>query len=274
MNLREISLPSGWYPRNHEGIARFLSGFSSEKGKASAALSPHAGWYYSGRIAAAGVSSLKSGAQTVVVVGGHLPAGFPALFALEDAVDTPLGAVPIDVELRDKLIAELDGRDDRYQDNTVEVLLPMVKYFFPDASLVWIRLPADIASFEAGKTIAACAGKLKRDIRVLASADLTHYGDNYGYSPRGKGEKALAFVREENDARFIQAVLEGSPETVLQRADQDRSCCSAGSVLGAMGFAHSLRLAPPLLVEYGTSADNEGYVPDSFVGYAAMSFFS
>lgn len=272
MNLRESSLPPGWYPRSPQGIAQALSGFSPGADKASAAICPHAGWYYSGRIAAAGASLLKNAPQTIVVAGGHLPAGYPVLFALEDAVQTPLGPIPIDAELRDLLIAELDGHEDRYRDNTVEVLLPMVKHFFPNVSLVWLRLPAEIASFEAGKTIADCARKLKRDVRVLASTDLTHYGSNYGYSPMGKGEKALAWMREENDARFIQAVGQGRPEKVLECADRDLSCCSAGAVLAAMGFSQSTGLAAARLVEYGTSADNESAVPDSFVGYAAMVF--
>jgi AmmeMemoRadiSam system protein B len=270
MNLRKTSLPPGWYPREQGEIARFLSGFTP--GKASAAIAPHAGWFYSGKIAAAAASSLKSGAQTVVVIGGHLPEGYPSLFALEDAAQTPLGPMPIDQDLRDLLIEELDGREDKFKDNTVEVLLPMVRHLFPGASLVWLRLPSEMASFEAGKTIASCAQKLKRDIRVLASADLTHYGDNYGYSPKGRGKGALSWVMEVNDARFIQAVQDGGPEAVLERSSRERSCCSAGSVLGAMGYAQACALPPARLVQYGTSADGQEETPDSFVGYAAFAF--
>jgi AmmeMemoRadiSam system protein B len=271
MNLRENSLPPGWYPRNEGEIARFLSDFNPGKGGAPAVIAPHAGWYYSGRIAAAALSCLDSDAQTVAIIGGHLPSGMPPLFALEDAVKTPLGPMSIDSELRELLIQELKGREDRYRDNTVEVLLPMVRYFFPRASLIWIRLPAEIESFEAGKTIARCAQKLKRRICVAASTDLTHYGDNYGFSPRGRGEKALKWVTEVNDARFIQAVLEAGPDTVLQRAEKEFSSCSPGAVLGALGFAEVPGKGARLL-EYSTSAAREEECPDSFVGYAAIAF--
>jgi len=49
---------------------------------------------------------------------------------------------------------------------------------------------------------------------------------------------------------------------------------SAGAVLGAMGFAEETGLGRARLLEYGTSADtqDDGEVPDSFVGYAAMAF--
>ena len=273
MRLRDYSLPAGWYPRDSGEISRFLSDFTV-RGKARAAVSPHAGWYYCGRIAARGAASLDPDAQTVVVLGGHLPAGSPFLFAMEDAARTPFGPLPIDADLRSVLLKELDGKEDRYRDNTVEVLLPMVHFFFPDAMLLWLRLPAETASFEAGKTIAAFAAKLNRKINVLASTDLTHYGPNYGFSPQGAGMAALAWVRDVNDANFIRAVESSQSGEALLRAGRDCSACSAGAVLGAMGFAEAEGLGKARLLEYGTSADigDEEEVPDSFVGYAAMAF--
>jgi AmmeMemoRadiSam system protein B len=78
-------------------------------------------------------------------------------------------------------------------------------------------------------------------------------------------------VREITDRRFIDAVLEGDPKTVLLRAEEESSACSAGAVLGAMGFA---RGATAELLAYGTSADmnDDAGVPDSFVGYAAITW--
>ncbi|MDR1319568.1 MAG: AmmeMemoRadiSam system protein B [Treponema sp.] len=293
MNLRESSLPAGWYPRSPAEISRFLSGFAGkggdpqgegsgetgatagEKGRQdAAAIAPHAGWFFSGRIAAGAVSGLDPDSETVAVIGGHLPGGAPPLFALEDAVETPFGPMPLDGELRDALMKELAGREDRYQDNTVEVLVPMVRFFFPGASLLWVRFPAEGSSFEAGRILARIAGGLKRKLVVLGSTDLTHYGGNYGFSPRGKGPAAHKWVREVNDAKFISAVESGLPEAVLERAERDRSSCSAGAVLGAMGFARAVGAGPARLLEYGTSAGaaGGGEAVDSFVGYGAFAF--
>jgi AmmeMemoRadiSam system protein B len=200
----------------------------------------------------------------------------PPLFALEDQAATPLGNIPIDAELRDAVYEELKGREDRYQDNTVEVLLPMVRYFFPEARLLWIRLPAEISSFEAGKTIAMTARSLERKTVFLGSTDLTHYGPNYSFSPRGYGRKALEWVEKENDRGFIDAVLAGNPEEALRRAEEDRSACSAGAVLGAMGFASlcaGSKTPKAELLVYGTSAAmSTDEIPDSFVGYGAFCF--
>ena len=304
MNLRKTSLPPGWYPQNRVKIEDFLEKFinvmekTSQSGsgdrtnnKIIGAVAPHAGWYYSGKLAAQAVSALTSPSnqsETVVVIGGHLPLGMPALFAMEEAVFTPLGALEIDLRLREAIMNSFIGipglktAEDRYHDNTVEILLPMVKYFFPEAKLIWLRLPADIRSFEAGKTLARTAAALNRQIIVLGSTDLTHYGSNYGFSPKGYGKEALAWVKTENDKRFINAVESGDSTLVLERAEKEHSSCSAGAVLGVMGFASETRAekTPKMdssagkLLGYSTSADvimdEEELLPNSFVGYGAF----
>ena len=279
MNLRESSLPAGWYPRDSAEIGRFLSGTTRDaiQGSALAAIAPHAGWRYSGKIAAKAAASLDRTVKTLVVIGGHLPAGYPPLFALEDAVNTPLGAMTINNALRAALYQELGGREDRFPDNTVEILLPMARFFLPEASLLWLRLPAELSSFDAGKAIAAAAKDLGYTTAVLASTDLTHYGPNYGFTPKGTGPDALQWMKEVNDRHFIEAVESGDPAAVLERAETDCSSCSAGAVLGAMGFAsasgiNAAGLGPARLLEYGTSVDAVGTGADSFVGYAAFAW--
>ena len=287
MFLRDLLLPPGWYPREKADIETFLRPFSGGGQSSAAAVAPHAGWYYSGHTAALSVSCLDAEAETVAVIGGHLPGGMPILFAGEDGVKTPFGAMKIDGELREEFKKQVSPgintvRPDRYEDNTVEVLLPMVHYFFPRASLLWLRFPSDLSSFEAGKLLAASASTLGRQLVVLASTDLTHYGRNYGYSPHGRGKSALEWVKNVNDASFINAVLEGDPSVVLERAERDKSACSAGAVLGALGFCSSLGKTNARLLDYRSSAsagadikgqgDDGDDIPDSFVGYAAIAF--
>jgi AmmeMemoRadiSam system protein B len=273
MQIREYSLPAGWYPRDPTEVSRFLSDFNQEGPFSRAAVAPHAGWFYSGRLAARSVCCLQPEGETIIVIGGHL-SDSPPLFAMEDAVRTPFGPIPIDGELRGVLLKSLGGMEDRYRDNTVEVLLPIVRHFFPKARLLWVRLGAQSSSFEAGKIISREAAKLNRKVNVLASTDLTHYGVNYGFMPQGKGEAALRWVREVNDAAFIKAVESGDSGKVLLRAERDFSACSAGAVLGAMGFAQEEGLGGARLLEYSTSANarDDEEVPDSFVGYAAIAF--
>ncbi|MDR3334711.1 MAG: AmmeMemoRadiSam system protein B [Treponema sp.] len=276
MMIRRRCLPAGWYPQREDQITGFLEGIPKNTRPALAAVAPHAGWFYAGTIAAASVSALDPGADTVVIIGGHVPAGMPPLFAQEDRVSTPLGDIELDGEFRDSLQKECHFGADRYQDNTVEVLLPMVRYFIPHARVLWLRLPGEITSFEAGKRIGRIGNALGRNMAVLGSTDLTHYGDNYDFSPQGRGKKALDWVRDVNDRSFIHAVEEGNPEKVLEKAREDKSACSVGAVLGVMGFAQSQGTGNAELLRYGTSVDAgdpDGELPASFVGYAALAWY-
>ncbi|MDR1506737.1 MAG: AmmeMemoRadiSam system protein B [Treponema sp.] len=284
---RKPRLPPGWYPQNPEAVKAFLDG-AAAPGPVCAAAAPHAGWYYSGEIAAKAAAALAgpSGGGwegTVAVIGGHLPGGSRPLFAAEDAVITPFGELELDTALRDALARKTGGGEDTGADNTVEVLVPMVHFFFPRARLLWVRFPADVSSFEAGKTLALAAAALKREVKVLGSTDLTHYGANYGFAPRGFGKNALEWVKNVNDRRFIEAVTGGDPGEILARAEREHSACSAGAVLGALGFAaeSAAGKVPPLpgipsarLLAYETSAARAvtGEIPDSFVGYAAFAW--
>ncbi|MDR0401251.1 MAG: AmmeMemoRadiSam system protein B [Treponema sp.] len=298
MNIREPALSPGWYPRSAEAINRFLEqwkdpapkprndspgGSDQGDGGGLAALSPHAGWYYSGAVAATAAAFLDREAETVVILGGHLAARSPVLAYTEDGFSSPLGPVIIDRELRESLcsVLEHDGPrawgPDRSRDNTVEVLIPMVRFFFPQARILALRLPADSSSYNTGMRLAEAAKALGRRLAVIGSTDLTHYGRNYGFSPQGQGSKALAWVRQINDRRFLDAVLTGDPAAVLTRAEEERSACSAGAVLGVLGFVREY--APtdspvlPELLAYATSVDaEEGGIPDSFVGYAAVGW--
>jgi AmmeMemoRadiSam system protein B len=277
-----MRLPRGWYPEGEAETRRFLDAVPVENGASHAshascaAISPHAGWFFSGRLMASALASLDRSADTVAVVGGHLPAGSPVLLAEEDAAQTPLGELVIDAELRSALRRTVPSMPDSRTDNTVEALLPAVKYFFPNAKLLWIRLGADSSAYKTGQELARLARAAGRRVALAASSDLTHYGPNYGFCPVGLGKEALRWVKNVNDKHFIDAVLTGDPELVLRRAETEMSACSAGAVLCALGFA-SAQAAPPFrLLDYTTSADileqaGEGSPPDSFVGYAAMS---
>jgi AmmeMemoRadiSam system protein B len=232
-------------------------------------------------LSALAFASLEKDADTVIVAGGHLPASAPVLFAEENVADTPLGAMPIDRKLR--LLVQDGLRDaglyaaaDNYADNSVEVLLPLARAFFPDAHLLALRIGASENAFEAGHLIARAASAMRRRAVLVGSTDLTHYGAAYGFQPKGGGKAALDWVRDVNDRRFIDAVLSGNPDMALERAVKERSACSAGAALCAMGFARELEdgsLPAASLLEYGTSADADpdtGESVDTFVGYAAI----
>jgi AmmeMemoRadiSam system protein B len=274
MSIRPRSLPAGWYPageaQTRGQIEAFLREVAGPDQKACAGVVPHAGWEFSGRLACRLFACLDPEIQTVAVVGGHLSPGGGVLAAFEEAYETPLGAVPADLELLACLRERLPVAEDRWADNTVEVQLPLLRHLAPRARALALRAAPSSEALALGEALEACAARLGRKLAVIGSTDLTHYGPNYGFAPRGTGPEALAWVRDHNDRRLLEALLGMQLERVLELARRERSACSAGGAVAAARFASLAGAARGQLLEYATSHDR--YPGSSFVGYAAISF--
>mgnify|MGYP005837015221 FL=1 len=275
MRIRKPQLPKGWYPTSPESVASFISKLrgkiASEKDiapNAHACIVPHAGWTFSGAIALEGLLRLYPEPETLIVFGGHLGYSAQPLMLMDDGVETPLGIMPVDVNFRNLIMEKIPCWADVYQDNTVEVQLPFLHYLYPESQLIWMRLPSNLESFAIGKTIAEIAGQQHKNVRVIGSTDLTHYGPNYDYTPHGSGEEAYLWVTQVNDAEFINSVLSMNAEAVLQKANKDFAACSVGAVLGTMGYSEEKKLKKVEKIAYGTSRDI--YPSDSFVGYTSI----
>jgi AmmeMemoRadiSam system protein B len=274
-------LGPGWYPSTAQGIEEFIGdcGFTEDSSHAAlGGIAPHAGWFFSGRLAAQTFACLDPGAEVVIISGGHRGASTVPLLAMEDAFETPLGAMPAAAGLRAELSASMHFSPDQGMDNSVEVLVPLARHYFPQAELLWMRLPNDLSSLETGKLVARCADKLKKRVVFVASTDLTHYGRAYGFTPKGRGPEALEWMRSVNDRRFIESSLAMDGPELVKRAEAEGSACSVGGVAGLIGFATARGLKAPKLLGYGTSLDADpGRDPaeavDQCVGYCSIAYY-
>jgi len=120
-----------------------------------------------------------------------------------------LGTCKIDSDLAVGMVAEFPfcsgKRGSHYeQDNTIELQMPFIKYFFPDAKILPIGVPPAEKSLMIGERLVEMAEKTGKKLLVVGSTDLTHYGLNYGYTPQGRGKEALEWVRNENDRKIIE----------------------------------------------------------------------
>ena len=146
--------------------------------------------------------------------------------------------------------------------------LPLVKYFFPQAKVLALRAPHSSTAIELGQAVAAVAKELKVSLLVFGSTDLTHYGPNYGFAPKGHGPEAVKWVKEVNDQHFVAAALKLDGPGMLKTAQQDQSACSAGGAVAAVAAAKAAGARKAALIDYYTSYD---VMPgDSFVGYAGI----
>jgi hypothetical protein len=188
---------------------------------------------------------------------------------------TPLGDLEIDQELGKKLIAEFPFVVEsvtRYdEDNTIEVQLPFIKHYFPEVKILPLGVPPVLESLTVGERAVGICRELGRKAIVLGSTDLTHYGYTYGYTPKGIGKVALDWVKNENDRRVVDLILNMDAEEVIRESLSHHNACCSGAVATAIAAAKALGARQAHKLLYSTSYDVR---PDnSFVGYVGVVFF-
>lgn len=281
MALRKRNLPRGWYPWDGKDckkeIESYLEGWAPPPAlsvKGLGGIVPHAGWYFSGRLAARVFSSLKSGRKVdlVAVYGGHLSSEDLPRIVTEESWETPFGDIEIHTDFVKNLMKKIETKKENPSsgDNTIEIQLAMVKHFFPEAKLLAIRSPVSLKAKTLGEAVAEIARKEGIHMIAIGSTDLTHYGPNYGFLTKGIGPSAVEWVRKENDKGLIDCALKMDTEGILKHALENDSACSAGAAASAMATCKSLGAEKGKLLDYYTSYD---ILPDdSFVGYAGILY--
>ena len=273
MKTRKMSLSGSWYPGSGEEVKTMLQSWTKDvkkDGKHYSAVVPHAGWYFSGELAARTLCRLCPGRELVIVIGGHLPPGSPVLASHEDYLQTPDKDVVNRLDILGELEKNLKIKDDIYADNTVEIVLSMAAVLSPESDFLWLRAPADQQAVDLGEELHRIVSARGLDAVVVGSTDLTHYGSNYGYAPAGSGEDGLRWVREVNDAGIIELMREMKPEAMLEHANGSRSACSPGAAAAAVRYASLNGVSEGEIAGYHTSHDV--HPAESFVGYAGMLF--
>lgn len=278
MATKRRILPAGWYPTSSVECARdinsMVQGFTPPKGDWKAGVAPHAGWYFSGKAAARTISTLAASSQPdrVVIFGGHLSGGSEPIIYTEDAWETPFGAVSLDSHLAAELVSAgaATPAGAGFADNTVEIQIPFVRHFFPNASVIAVHSPASERAIRLGTEIAALLTESGLTAVFLGSSDLTHYGPNYGFTPHGTGAAAVKWVKEENDRSLIDKALAMDAEGVIRDAAARHNTCSPGPIASVVASVSRHGVKSGTLLEYYTSYD---VMPSSsFVGYAAIVY--
>lgn len=288
MYVRDYSWAAGgFYPVRAEQAERMMDDFMKEPvpvpedmEKIRGAVAPHAGWVFSGPTAGKVFKLLtqKADPSLIICFGAvHVMGGKSAAVMTEGEWKTPVGNIPVDEEAA-KSILEALGEDasastrPHEEEHSLEVVMPFLKKCFPDARAVFIMVPPNKKSAEVGRKVADAIAA-RDDALLLGSSDMTHYGSRFGFSPAGKGEKAVQWVKEVNDKKLIDLMVEMKADEVVPEAYRSQSACGAGAIAATVAGSEKLGAKKGHLVEHTTSYDMrpaEG--ADTFVGYAGVVF--
>ena len=282
MDVRQAVFAGSWYPASRAECEREIRGFLKKKitlqpeKRALGAIVPHAGWVYSGGIACRAISLLSQdpAPDTIVIFGMHLhPDARPRIISA-DGIETPLGIIEADKDFRRELIRRFSFREeDAFSfspDNTIELQLPFIKYFFQDARIVPVGVPPSALAPQIGAAAVEIARDLGRQIAVVGSTDLTHYGPNFGLTHYGTGPAAHEKVRRHEDRRIIDEVLTLDPMAVINEALASHNACCSGAIAATITACRELGAVTAVQTEYATSYDIGP--AESFVGYAGVIF--
>jgi AmmeMemoRadiSam system protein B len=227
---------------------------------------PHAGYVYSGPVAANAYFELASdGKPDVVVILGPNHTGYGSGLAVvnEGVWRTPLGDVEVDGLVADEIVREsrlvdVDELAHRFE-HSIEVQLPFLQYVYGSEFRfvpVCFQMQDLASAVEVGNALVEVLAE--RNAVVIASSDFTHY-EPQANAARKDGA-ALEAVEAMNAKQFLSVV-----------EAQNVTACGYGPIAALITAAKGLLAKEARLLRYKTSGDITGDT-SSVVGYAAMCF--
>jgi AmmeMemoRadiSam system protein B/AmmeMemoRadiSam system protein A len=269
-NVKEPAVAGTFYPADKDSLKKSVEDFlsksetSPDHGKLIAIISPHAGYIYSGQIAAYGYKQIQgSDIKNVILIGPSHSAAFKgASVYTKGSFRTPLGNVKINERLAEGLLnesADVRFSPEAYEgEHSLEVQLPFLQTVLKDFTIV----PVLIGS-PSGRTfehlIQRLTEMLDEKTLLIASTDLSHYHDY----PTAK----------EMDSGIISAVQRLSPKDTIELLRSGKSeMCGGVPVIIAMEVARRSGANLGVVFKQANSGDVTGE-KDKVVGYASIGLY-
>ncbi len=268
--IRKSILAGTWYPGRPDvlraDVERFLAEASVEPaGQVVGLVSPHAGYAYSGGVAAYAYQLVRGGGfDSVIVIGPSHRAYFQGASVYErGGYETPLGIVPVDADLAEKLIARSNRISSipsgHAQEHSVEIQLPFLQVALGSFSFVPIVMGGQGRRDceELSGAIVESVGD--RKVLLVASSDLSHFHSD---------ERARSM-----DFRILKHLESMDADGLFRELESGSSeACGGGPMAVVMMAAKKLGADTGKVLKYANSGDVTGD-RQGVVGYAAAAFF-
>ena len=226
-------------------------------------ISPHAGYMYSGQVAAWGFYELakKGKPKTVIIMGPNHTGYGPRVSVFSSGVwETPLGDVKIDEEAV-RIISEHSevvsfDTSAHVMEHSLEVQIPFLQFLYGDSFKIVPIVFKDQSPTVARDLSRAISRYLSfnHSTLVIASTDLNHYEDQ---------ETTL-----KKDSAIVKAIESGNPMLLYSTVyDLDVSMCGVGPVATLM----MIQLGKPKVLKHATSGDVSGDYLE-VVGYLSVIY--
>jgi MEMO1 family protein len=276
---RPASVAGAFYPGDREELKRTVEGLlkNAEKtdstGTIYAAMAPHAGYVYSGYVAAQTFKNISDiPFDTIVIIGHDSFQDAVAYTCPVDFFETPLGKIPVDREMMERLEAFNKGiKPDisiHRDDHTIEVQLPFLQTMNKNCKIVPLMfgLPSPQNCKILADAIKQAAGDKK--VFVLASSDMSHYPTYEGSNKTD--DITLDKIKSMDINLFFRHVYSQMKEP--QVPGLKTAICASGGVGTAMIFAKDMGADTALVLKHANSGDVPGGDKSRVVGYSSVLF--
>ena len=243
----------------------------SPEGEILAAIAPHAGYVYSGNIAACTHKALSEvDFDTLVIIGHDTYRNAVALTCPVNYFQTPLGMVEVDREMIDRMHAFNQGIRDNYslhsREHSIEIQLPFLQVLGRECKIVPILFgdptPGNCRIL-SDAILAAANGKR---VFVLASTDMSHYPP---YELARKVDHSTLAVLKTLDVKRLFSHLTENKE-LLSTPGLQTAMCSRGGVGTAIFFARHEGADRVQVLGYANSGDAVSGDKNHVVGYSSV----
>ena len=265
-----------WYPGNPDDLRSTVDNFLAEvkpiDGAPIALIVPHAGYTYSGQVAAVGFKQLAQGTYDVAVIIGadHAePISDPIAVYPDGGFETPLGVVPVDTDLAQALIAA----DPRIKadpaahagEHVVEIELPFLQRVCPGCRIVPVLIGTDDPAAVQALGDALAKVLPGRRAVMIASSDLSHYP---AYADAVTVDRDTLNAIETGDPAAVRGTIDAS----MARGTAALATCACGesAILAVMHAAKQLGADTVSVLRYANSGDVAGADRNQVVGYGAV----
>lgn len=271
-NAKEPSVAGSFYPAEQNELKVMVNMFLSRaeskpvEGRLIALVSPHAGYQFSGQVAAFTYNHLNEREiDTVILIGpSHYVSFKGASVYSSGSLKTPIGNIKIDESIAKSLLNE--KADVRFypeafeKEHSIEVQLPFLQQTLKTFKIVPIIIgsPTKESIDHLTKKLMLTLSNNKKTI-IVASTDLSHYHDYQ------------TAIRMDNN--IIDAIQRMSLEDLeMHLLNGEGEMCGAYPVILTMAVARGLGATNGVLYKYENSGDVTGN-KSSVVGYGAIGLY-
>lgn len=266
--LRSPAVANMFYPGDKDRLKEQLSTYIRavpEPKRVLAAVSPHAGYIYSGGVAGAVFSQIRIPDAVVILGPNHRGMGASVALSASGTWDMPLGSVPINEAMAESILkvstSGVKIKDDpgaHAMEHSIEVQVPFLQFLRPEVSIVPIALShlTYDACQEIGQALVQGIQDYGKEVLLVASTDMTHY----------ESQKSA----KEKDKLAIDRILDLDPAGLYETVSRHGiSMCGVIPTTIVLEACKVLGASKAELVRYATSGDVTGDNAQ-VVGYAGF----